>query len=617
MIYLLNIPEETYSIFRTALDLLKPPSDLTVDEWADKNRVLASESSKETGKWETSRTPYMVEIYKNITKNEVRQITLMMASQLAKSEFIINTFGRFAELDPCPMLLVQPTDTMAKAFSKERIEPAIRECKVLKRLIKEENKGGKGDTVTHKKFKGGYIAFIGTGSPANLAARPIRIAFMDEVDRYVKSSGKEGSPIALVKKRLTTYGDMSKCLITGTPTIKDDSAVESEYKESSQAEWNLACPHCGKLQPLKFSNLKWENEDPSTTLMECESCGKRFHEKEWKKGNQKTGRWIHKYPERVNHLGYHLNALASVFRGWDDIVKEFLEVKDDKEKLKAFVNTVLAETWEEEVQDKLDYQKLYRRREKYKAELPDEIVFLTAGIDVQNDWLVVEVLGFAENGDRYGIEYKIFRGNPEEQHIWDELDLYLRKEFKFADGTGLNIFASCIDTGGNHTQAVYDFVSPRQNSMRIIGIKGQGGDAVPINNKFRRTADNKIDLLSVGVNALKDLNYGLLRINKKDQDGYCHFPNDKYRGYDMDYFMSLTAEVKVYKDKKIEWIKIRERNEGLDCRNYASIPLYLFNIDLKVLGEATREQRIQYSKYGMMISQKNKKDRVVSEGVEI
>ena len=617
MVFVLNIPEETYSIFRTALDLLKPPSDLTVDEWADRNRVLASESSKETGKWETSRTPYMVEVYKNITKNDVRQITLMMASQLAKSEFIINTFGRYAELDPCPMLLVQPTDTMAKAFSKERIEPAIRECKVLKKLIKEENKGGKGDTVTHKKFKGGYIAFTGTGSPANLAARPIRIAFMDEVDRYVKSSGKEGSPIILVKKRLATYGDMSKCLITGTPTIKGQSEVESEYKESSQAEWNLACPHCGKLQPLKFSSLKWENENPATTVMQCENCGKKFTEKEWKKGNQKTGIWVHKYPERISHLGYHLNALASVFRSWEDIVKEFLEVKDDKEKLKAFINTVLAETWEEEVQDKLDYQKLFRRREKYAAELPEEVVLLTAGIDVQNDWIAIETVGYATNGDSYGIEYKTFHGNPEEYHIWNELDLYLRKVFKYADGTGLNIFASCIDTGGNHTQAVYDFVSPRQNSMRLIGIKGQGGDAVPINNKFRRTADNKMDLLSVGVNALKDLNYGLLRINKKDQAGYCHFPTDKHRGYDIDYFMSLTAEVKTYKGKKIEWIKIRERNEALDCRNYARVPLYLFNINLQLLGEWTREQREQYSRFGFVSNGQSGGRRVVSEGVDV
>lgn len=611
---ILNVTEEVQEIFKTALGLLKPPSNLTVDEWADQNRVLVSESSKETGKWETSRTPYMLEVYKSITKNEVRQITLMMASQMAKSEFIINTFGRYADLDPCPMLLVQPTDTMAKAFSKERIEPAIRECKVLNKIIKEENKGGKGDTVTHKKFKGGYIAFTGTGSPANLAARPIRIAFMDEVDRYAKSSGKEGRPVTLIKKRLTTYGDMSKCLITGTPTIKGDSVVEDEYSESSQAEWNLSCPHCGKHQALKFSNLKWENEDPETTVMECESCGKRFSEKEWKKGNQKTGLWVHKHPERVSHLGYHLNALASVFRKWSDIVKEFLEVKDDKEKLKAFINTVLAETWEEEVQDKLDYQKLYKRREKYTAELPDEVILLTAGIDVQNDWIVIEVVGFAENGDRYGIEYKIFRGNPEEPYIWAELDLYLRKEFKYSDGTGLNIFASCIDTGGNHTQAVYDFVSPRQNAMRLIGIKGQGGDAIPVNNKFRRTADNKIDLLSVGVNALKDLNYGLLRINKKGQEGYCHFPNDKYRGYDIDYFMSLTAEVKTYKDKKVEWIKIRPRNEGLDCRNYATVPLYVFNIDLKILGEISKEQRQQYSKYGNILQSGGRK--VISRGFD-
>ena len=201
-----KIDRKTRELFKRCLLLLLPPENLTVNEWADKYRVLSSESSKEAGKWETSRTPYMVEIYRNITKKEVRQITLMLASQLAKSEFIINTFGRYAHLEPCPMLLVQPTDDMASAFSKERLEPAIRESKILTQLIKEfkgSRKGG--ETVLHKMFKGGFIAIIGTNSPSKLAARPIKIAFMDEVDRYPRSSGKEGSPIALVRKRMTTF----------------------------------------------------------------------------------------------------------------------------------------------------------------------------------------------------------------------------------------------------------------------------------------------------------------------------------------------------------------------------------------------------------------------------
>lgn len=289
-----KIAKRTRQLFKKCLLLLLPPEDLTVDEWADKYRVLSSESSKESGKWETSRTPYMIEIYKAITRKKVRQITLMLASQMAKSEFIINTFGRYVHLEPCPMLLVQPTDDMASAFSKERLEPAIRESKILTQLIKEfkgSRKGG--ETVLHKMFKGGFLALIGTNSPSKLAARPIKVAFMDEVDRYPRSSGKEGSPIALVKKRQTTFLDESKCIITGTPTIRDLSAVEDEYKNSSQAEWHLACPHCKAYQPLKFSNLKWEEDNPASVKMKCNTCGKMATEKEWKRNNQETGKWVY------------------------------------------------------------------------------------------------------------------------------------------------------------------------------------------------------------------------------------------------------------------------------------------------------------------------------------
>lgn len=589
-----KIDKKTKELFKKCLLVLLPPEDLTVREWADKYRVLSSESSKESGKFETARTPYMIEIYERVTESQVRQMTLMMAAQLAKSEFIINIFGRYVHLDPCPMLLVQPTDDMAAAFSKERLDPAIRESKILTRLIKEfkgSRKGG--DTVLHKVFKGGFIASVGTNSPSKLAARPICIAFMDEVDRYAKSSGDEGSPIALVKKRLTTFSDVSKCIITGTPTIKEISEVEGEFKNSSQAEWYLACPVCGELQPLKFSNLKWENDNPRTVKMKCEKCGKLSLEKEWKRNNQETGVWIHKYPERTEHLGYHLSALASVFRSWESIVKEFIEIKGDKQKLKAFINTVLAETWEDELTAQLDYEKLYRRREKYTGDIPEDVVLLTAGIDVQNDWLAIEVVGWSPNAS-YGIEFKMIHGNLEEELVWEELDRYLQKEFYFENKTqGLGIFATCIDTGGNHTQRVYDFVEPRQY-RKIIGIKGQGGDTVPVNNGFRKTSGkgrtSSIQLLSIGVNALKDITYGNLKITDKNVKGYCHYPSNQGRGYDKEYFMSLTAEVKSYKNKKTEWIKVRERNEGLDCRNYATVPLYIFKIDLDMLKGLSREQ---------------------------
>ena len=614
---MIKVPENTRKLFERCLKLLAPPIDMSVREWADKYRVLTSESAKEVGKWETKRTPYMLEIYEIITDKELRQITLMLGSQLAKSEAIINTIMRYIHLDPGPMLMVQPTQELASAFSKERIEPAIRECLEVKNKIKDVNKKGNGDTINHKMFIGGFLAFLGTVAPSKLASKPARFIFMDEVDRYPVSSGREGNPVSLLKKRAQTYEDISKIFMTGTPTVKGSSEIEKEYLNSSQGEWYLECPHCKRLQTLKFGNLKWEEDKPASVKMKCEKCGELFIEKEWKKGNQRTGRWIHKYPERLDNKGYHLNALASVFRTWESIVKEFLEVKNDKEKLKSFINTVLAETWEEEIKDKFDYDKIYKRREKYNSEIPEEVLLLTAGVDIQNDWIAVEVVGHALEGT-YGIQYKVFYGNPEEYFIWNELDEFLNKEFSYRNGKKIKIFATCIDTGGNHTQKVYQYVSPRQNSRRIIGIKGQGGDAINVNNGFRLTKNGEINLLSIGVNALKDIVFGSLKI-RRGRKGYCHFPSNADKGYDLEYFKALTAEVKSYKNKKVEWLKIRERNEALDCRNYALVPFYVFNIDLNLLAELSDEDRYELSDKGIVRTKNKgkKKSGIISKGVEL
>ena len=604
----------TSNLFKKCLQVLKQPPLVDIAEWADTYRVLDSTSSNKTGKFETKWTPYMIEIYKSITKGETKQFTLMMASQLAKSELIINIFGRYAHLDPCPMLIVQPTDEMARSFSKERVQPAI-DNSILRKFIKEPNKKDSGNTVTHKMFPGGFLAFVGANSPSKLAARPIRIVFLDEVDRYPKSSGDEGSPIILAKKRTSTFDDVTKHIITGTPTLKGTSEIEAEYENSSQAQWNIPCPVCGKLQPFKWEKIKWDGDDPKTARMVCEFCKAESSEKEWKKNNDKNGRWIHKYPERIKNLGYQLSALASPFRHWDSIVQEWLEIKGDVEKLKAFINTVLAETFEIEYTGKLDANALLKRtREKYDY-IPDKALILTAGVDIQDGWIAIEVVAWGLGFESWGMKYQILTGNMEQNEIWENLDTFLDKTFEYKNGDKLKIYAICIDTGGHHTEKVYDFVSTRQH-RRILGIKGLGGDNIPVFNGMRETKDGKISLVSVGSNAIKDIT--MSRLNARYyEEGYCHFNGAKYSGYDLEYFKSLTAEIKVEElNKKVTWKKTQERNEGFDCRGYATVPFFIFNINPEDLCKLTRKQLYELSIFGYL-QPEEVKVTVDSKGVEV
>ena len=562
-------------------EVLAPAEDLTVAEWADKYRILSRESAAEAGKWDTNRTPYMKEILMCITDIETKKITMMCSAQIGKTEMLLNVLGRYMHLDPCPILFVQPTVDDAKSFSKERVEPMIRDTTILKKLISKTNKREEG-TVQEKMFPGGYVRFVGANSPSGLASRPIRITLLDEIDRFPLSARKEGDPVKLAERRTNNFYD-SKNIRVSTPTDDATSKIQLLYLASSQEEWCLPCPFCGEYQPLDFEQMKYlDLEEPE---LECKFCGHSSQEKEWKSKRQLNGKWIAKFPVEKEHRGFHLNALASPWITWKEIVKEFLEVKDDDFQYRTFMNTVLGKTFSVNLEAAMDYEAIYETREDYGAELHDDVIILTAGVDVQDNRLEVEVVGWGYEYESYGIMYRDFPGDPGKEEVWQQLDTFLKKKFYFKNKKYLMIAAILIDSGGHHTGSVYKYVYKKEK-RGIYAIKGQGAWGVNILNGFRKTTKKgapQINLLSLGVNALKDLTYSRLSI--LEGAGKCHFPKASTQGYGIDYFKGLTAEVKVKKSTprgmKIAWeILDGRRNEPLDLRNYNTAAIELIPIDL-------------------------------------
>lgn len=599
----------TRKLMKKNLKLLKPPLKISTADWADTFRVLSSEGSSEPGKWRTDSAPYQREILNAIDSGMVEDITLMTSAQIGKTEIILNIVGKQAHLDPCPILLVQPTDNMANTFSKERLAPMIRDTKVLREIIKDVNIKNSGNTISHKMFPGGYLAMTGAGSPANLASRPVRMVLLDEVDRFPVSAGKEGDPVKLAEKRTNNFWNRKKFKVS-TPTIKGISRIDKSYETSTMEEWCLPCPSCGEFQPLEWDRIHGV-EKVKDLGMGCKFCGTIHRELSWKKQKQLNGKWIALKPENEKHRGFHLNELASPWKTWAEIAREYNEVKDDPELLKVWWNTSLGLPWVENLGEKIEWEKLFNRRENYEADLPDGVLLLTCGVDVQDNRIEAEVVGWGLGKERWGIEYKIFPGSPAENEVWEDLDNYLKKEFSYKDGNRLGIVSTCIDTGGHHTKESYDFISPRQNSRRIFGIKGLGGEYISILNGFRPTKNKEISLLSLGTNALKDVTYGSLRV-KEPGERYCHFPKDIEKGYGQEYFEQLTSETKIMKDRKIVWKKNR-RNEALDVRNYATAAFELLNANLEEISKVAKEKLINVGKVKKI---KKIKRKIHSRGVE-
>lgn len=577
----------TINLFEKIFSTLKPPPDMTISQWADEFRRLSSESSAEPGRWKTTKAPYQREIMDAISDLKVQKVVVMSAAQIGKTDgFILNPIGYFMHYDPSPIMVLQPTIQMAETFSKDRLSPMLRDTPALKERVNDKSRNS-GNTILQKIFPGGHVTMVGANSASSLASRPIRILLADEIDRYPATAGNEGDPLLLAGKRLTTFWNKKEICVS-TPTIKGLSRIEVEFEHSTQEEWNVPCPECGEYQPMEWARVIFDKENIDEISFACEKCGVVLSEVEWKEQYQK-GKFVAKYPDRKVR-GFHLNALSSLFVEWKEIVQKFITANEEKKKgnielLKVWTNTEMGQTWEEEG-EQLEKDVLYKRREKYNCEVPEDVICLTAGIDTQDDRFEIEVVGWGEGKESWGIKYQVIYGDLKLKNVWDELDVFLDQTFTRADGAKLKIICACMDSGGHFTNSVYKFCKARI-AKRIFAIKGKGGAEVPYFNKPSTANREKTPLFTIGVDTGKALLYQRLTVEEEGPN-YCHFPKEKDKGYTQEYFKGLTAEkmVMTYKKGKAQYIWTLKdggykRNEPLDIRNYATVALEIANPVLK------------------------------------
>lgn len=593
------VRKQTMNLFNKIASLVAPPPKLTVSQWADKHRVLSKEASAEHGRWNTDRAPYQREIMDAVNDPDVDQIVVMSSAQVGKSEIINNIIGYHIDYDPAPMLLMQPTLEMAEAYSKDRIASMIRDTPALSKKVNSPKAKDGNNTLLQKKFAGGHLTLVGANSPASLASRPVRIVLADEVDRFPPSAGAEGDPLALAQKRTKTFWN-NKWVSVSTPTIKGASRIETEYEESTKEQWCVACPSCGYFQPYSWPQIRFE-----TVTMECVECKTQHTEVEWK---SRPGRWIARNPG-ASKRGFHLNALASPWERWSKIIAEFKEAKrKGMETLKTWKNTTLGESWEEHSSEQ-DHARLVARRKPYNCDIPEGVLVLTAGVDVQDDRLEVEIVGWGIDEISWGISYKIFYGDPGQKIVWEQLDTFLQNEWLCNDGTRLTISATCVDSGGHYTSEVYDFCKEREH-RRVFAIKGRGGSGVPFINKPSKVGRQNVHLFSIGVDEGKDLITSRLKIEYEDKPGYCHFPTEAEKGYDEAFFVGLTSEYKktlwIGGVPKQKWVKRTSgiRNEPLDLRNYATAALRILNPDLQYL----KDHKLNGSVFTQTVRRKKKEE---------
>lgn len=616
-----ELVKRTYEMFR-------PPRSQTVSEWADENRVLVSESSSEPGPWRTDRAPYQREIMDAFTQPGIHEIAIMASAQVGKSEIELNMMGRAIDIDPGPILYVQPTDGVAEDYSKRRIAPMINACPTLRDKVNKAKSRDSSNTITMKTFPGGSLSIIGANSPSDLASKPVRYIFLDEIDRFPPSAGTEGDPIELAERRTETYRHNRKIVKTSTPTIKGKSKIEKAYMNGTQEEWHTQCPHCQNYSYIRFDDVRFDKEAfrdengetgyiVSGARWRCPICQRETPEHEVKRCPAK---WIVKNPKAIGNgiRSFRLNAFMSPWSDWKAIALAFLKAKDDPELLKVFHNTMLGESWE--MRDRSGVpEALHARREHYNAEIPTGVLVLTMGIDTQDNRLEYEVVGWDRNEESWGISRGVIPGRADSPGVWEEVDALLDREWKLKNGMVMRVLATFMDSGGHFTQDVYRECA-RRASRRIWPIKGEGGEGKAYVRQMKSGTGYRgaVGFL-IGVDNGKE---AILYASGLTEPGprYMHFPIDYQRGYDLDYFRGLISEKQVIHRRNgqnvIVWEKTYERNEPLDCRNYARAAYRFFHWNFDKVEKLLRGESEEAAP-ARRETAKRKTRRVISKGIQL
>jgi len=595
----MQIKDTQKSLSNYISQIMKPRPILSGSEWADKYFELSSESSAITGKWKTY--PWQKEILDAMTDNKSKFVTIKKPTRIGYSIMLSIVIAYYIHQRPSNQFHYQPNDDEAKGYAEDSVEPMIRDNSVIKNLVETPSTRGrlKKEKTVKKVYPSGHAEFLGAESDKNFNRRTGRVVSGDEVDAWKREAGNTGDKLATMFRRTSDFWDR-KNIIGGKPigtaynpdqeTDENTSLLDINFHKGTQEYLHLPCPSCNNLHKFEFEDLTWKKDKdennktikhyPEDAHFTCAKCDQKIYDKH-KRSIMENCEWIAENPSAYpEHRSFSIWAMVSYSPNvtWVDIVKEFLACKGSRLKLKAFTSEVLGRTWEEDF-EKVNIDNYSDRLEEYKAEVPNDVLILTAGADIQKDRIECEVVGWCKDEESYSIEYKIFFGETDKPEVWLEFDTYLNKTFHHDNGGLMKIYCTAVDSGYN-TQRVYEFCKPRF-SRRIFAIKGSKTVDAPVAPRLASQVSlksgGKIPLFVVGVNMAKDVIASHIMTTSKGA-GYMHYPSGA--NYDDEYFKQLGSEKKGADNR---WIKTRNRNEAFDVRNYNYICLFIAGVDLELL----------------------------------
>lgn len=588
---------------------LRTPEPVNGSEWASKNFYLSAESSYVEQPWRAY--PFQPDILNAMTDDAIPEVIFRKSARVGYTKMLLAAMGYFAQHHRRNVGIWQPTDDDSDEFCKTEVEPMLRDVPVMQEIFPEFMAKSKKNTMRQKQFLGCMLHLRGGKAAKNYRRLSLDVAILDEVDGFDNDIEMEGSPIELSYKRIEG-ATFPKHIMGSTPKLKATSMIDARFNSAEvQLRFEVPCPHCDGFHEMVWGGpdeprgMKWNSEQGAKSIRQlCPHCGALYDQADylrvWSRGVWRSENGVTyangefrdsdgQLLEKPRSVAFYVWTAYSPQATWSDLLQAFWSAvakakRGDPSSLKTFYNTTLGVVYEEK-SEKFDQDSLLRRVEQYPTRLvPKGALFLTAGVDVQDDRFVVTVAGFGPGEEMWYIDYVWLTANPGDAADWKKLDDYLHTKFPHEVGCEIGISAVGIDTGGHFTHQAYNFCRGREH-QRVFAVKGDSVLGKPIKGRASmvdvnyqgQVIKNGVRLHLVGTDTAKDTLFNRLKV-KTPGPGFIHFPT----GLPEEFFPELTAEQRVLQKTArgfvYVWVQRSARNEALDCSVYLLFSAHMLDL---------------------------------------
>ncbi len=583
----------------------KPNEDISIKEHASKNLYLVSGKNPFPGLINLELTPYLIAILDALMPdNGIEKVVLMKGWQTGGTLTALAWMLWVMDISPTSMLIVQPNDELRNRFSKQRIEPITANCRSLRGKIKEMQdnsvaKSKEKSTLITKVFPGGFLNLGTSRAASSLRSDSVQYIVFDEVSAYDEDCQGEGDPCGIALGRTSTFEGRKKIFYISTPKIKGMCRIEEEYDLSDKRRLFFPCFNCGEDQVLEWSRIDISGDDP---VYLCIKCQYRHHEEE-KPEILKLARWLPTAePKEKGIIGFHLPALYAPLGmySWKSALKQYKKGLTNPQEQKVFINNIEGLPWEDRSIKVLDPDDIMSLTEEYyfgpQDILPEGIGLITAGVDTHPSHVDIVVRGWGRDLENWVLDHVVIDGDANSEELWYRVYHILTQTYNHHTGTKLGIATTCIDSGGQNTEAVYEFCRGRLEEM-ILAIKGAQRRASPVIDKPSLVKEGTCHLFPVGKEVthgrlFSSINQSLKRVMKmkemlEEEDKVIPYAGPQVMHFHHElsekFFKELTGPKAKWAKSGGKWVQVYEgtkEDHAHDAMRYADAAFCFLDLDI-------------------------------------